>query len=136
MIIVEVKRFGNPELRGRAVIAQTLDYIAGIATVDERELCLKLSDGQTETLEALVSHCFPATAHPNWLARDYRRALMTGEVLAIIVCDQVPPGTRDQVEALAQQQALAFELRIIELTSYVCTTQPGDVIVQAQPMLP
>ena len=77
VIIIEVKRLGNPELRGRAVIAQTLDYVAGITTIDERALCLKLSGGQSETLEALTALCFPSATHPDWLARDYRRALAT-----------------------------------------------------------
>ena len=39
--VVEVKRFGNRELRGRSVISQILDYGAALGNLDERNQVLR-----------------------------------------------------------------------------------------------
>ncbi len=130
LVVVEVKRLGNPELQGRAVIAQVVDYVATAAAMAEGDLVRSLSADHA-TWEELVRATWPQEQHADWLAADLRRNIAEGRVVIVVACDVVPDGVAEMVRAVANQQALAFELRIIEVTPFVCAARPGEILLQA-----
>jgi hypothetical protein len=130
LVVIEVKRLGNPELQGRAVIAQVVDYVATAAAMPEGDLVGTLSAGHT-TWDELVRATWPDEPHPDWLAGHLRRSIADGRVVIVVACDVVPDGVAEMVRAVANQQALAFELRIVEVTPFVCTARPDEVLLQA-----
>lgn len=129
VVVVEVKRQGNPGLFGRSVIAQVTDYAATFATLDEAELCELLLPGRGHVaLTQVASELFPLSRDAMALGRAYADRFRDGDLTLVIACDVAPPGVREWIEAVASQSALAFKLLLIEITPWVCGSRPGDVL--------
>lgn len=119
VIVIEVKRYVNPELRDRAVIAQIIDYASSFAALSEKD-CIKLfADDHQETWTDSISAMFPKEPSPDELADMLLRRMQTGEVNLIIACDKIPSGLPDVVSGIATQSAFGFGLDLIEVVPWV-----------------
>lgn len=128
VVVVEVKRHGNPELKGRHVVAQVIDYAATLSTLDEAEQTKIFAEQRRGTLVESVAAAFPGKQRPELLAKTIAKRLKKGEVTLIIACDHEPPGLSEFVEAAASQTALGFTLRVVEITPYAADGQSGVVL--------
>lgn len=119
VIVVEVKRYVNPELKDRAVIAQIIDYASSFAALTE-EQCVQLFDAtDASTWTDCVSTLFPEDAAPDELAEVLYGRMQRGELNLVIACDKIPAGLPDVVSGIASQSALGFELDLLEVVPYV-----------------
>lgn len=130
LVVVEAKRSSNAELYGRAVVAQVVDYVATAASTSEADL-LRAFGSPATNWEEFARQAWPEEPHVEWFAASIRRKLKEGHVCLVIACDRAPDGLVEIVQAVANQQALAFELRVVEITPFVCAEQPGTVMLQA-----
>jgi len=129
VVAVEVKRFGNPELKGRAVLAQLVEYATALSTLSEMELANLFMPG-AQSWSATVGLMFPQVSSAPQLAAALLRKLRDGEISLIVACDVAPPGLAKYVRAAAGQQSLAFTLRVVEITP-LTTGRPEDGILFA-----
>jgi hypothetical protein len=131
IVIVEAKLGDNPELRGRQVIAQVVEYAASVANLSDEALLTWLR-ADDERWADFVARTFRNAKTPDLLAAELRRRMRDAELHLVIVCDRAPAGLRDLVRAVAGQAALgAFTLRVVELTPYVAEGVPGILLVPA-----
>jgi len=136
VVIVEVKRFGNPELTGRDVIAQIVDYAAALSTMSEDMLAARF--GRTSPsirFAEVVKSEFPSLPDPQGLTTEFLRRFSQGDLVLVIACDKVPEEIAVWIRAIGNQSALNFELRVVEVTPYVCDDAPGEVIYSAVPVV-
>jgi len=130
VVVVEAKLGDNPELRGRAVVAQVVTYAASVANLDDAEALDWLGEEEDSSWSDLVRRIFPAVPEPDRLAEALRRRMRDAEIHLIIVCDAVPDGLRELVKAVAGQAALgAFQLHVVELAPYVADGVEGVLLV-------
>jgi len=129
VILVEVKRFGNPELRDRSVIAQIVDYASTIQTLDEPELCRVFGRSVSSTWADLVQSWFPEEPEPEDLADTFRQRLECGEVNLVIACDRIPAGVIDVVRGISTQAAVGFELDLVEITPCHRSDEPAGPVM-------
>jgi hypothetical protein len=127
VVVVEVKLNDNPELRGRMVVAQVVEYAASLATYSESELTRlfgkQLPEGAHFT--DVVRACFPECQDPIDLAAELVRKMRAAEIHLVIACDIAPEGLRELVAAVTAQHSLGnYELRVCELVPYVGSTGP------------
>jgi len=115
VLVIEVKRLSNPDLRGRSVIAQVVGYAATLAASDEDSLVQALSEGRHSTWDALCKEDFPTVSRPKSLANTIRRRLRDAELHLVIACDEAPETLADWVRAAGRQSALGFNLHVIEV---------------------
>jgi hypothetical protein len=115
VVAVEVKRFGNPELAGRAVLAQLVEYATALSTLSEISLASLFVPGAQSWSDA-VRTMFPQVSNPVQLASALLRKMREGEISLIVACDVAPSGLAKYVRAAAAQQSLAFRLRVVEIT--------------------
>jgi hypothetical protein len=129
VIVVEVKRYVNPELRNRAVIAQIIDYASSFAAVSEQQATEIFGGGNDATWTELVQRWFPDDARPDELAAVLLARLQSGELNLVIACDRIPPGLPDVVAGIASQRALGFDLDLVEVVPFVCeTTDTAEIL--------
>lgn len=119
VVVLEVKRLGNPELRGRAVVSQVVGYATSLAATDEATLVGTLSRGTHRTWEALVRADFPRSARPDALAKRFRKRVADAELCMAIVCDEAPEALAEWVRAAGRLSALAFSIHVVEITPLV-----------------
>ncbi len=119
VIVVEVKRLGNAELRGRSVVSQVVGYAASLAAADEATLVRTLTGGRCSSWEALCREDFPRVARPASLARRLRRRVAEAELHLVIACDEAPESLADWVRAAGRQSALGFDLHVVEVRPMV-----------------
>lgn len=132
IVIVEVKLGDNPELRGRPVVAQLVEYAASVANLSDEELLTWLRAEEGESWLDFVRRSFPHAEQPERLGTALRRRMREAELHLVIVCDGAPDGLRDLVRAVAGQAALgAFKLHVVELTPYVAEGVTGLLLVPA-----
>jgi len=129
IVVVEAKLGDNPDLKGRPVIAQVIEYAASVANLSDEDLLAWLrADG--DSWAEFVQHTFPNAENPDRLAAALRRRMKDAELHLVIVCDRAPDGLRDLVRAVAGQAALgAFKLHVVELTPYVADGVSGILLV-------
>ncbi|MEK6237834.1 MAG: hypothetical protein N2C14_24250 [Planctomycetales bacterium] len=114
VIVVEVKRYVNPELKDRAVIAQIIDYASSFAALTEQQ-CLQLFGTKEDaTWTDAVDAMFPGDEAPDELAEVLFLRMQRGELNLVIACDKIPPGLPDVVAGITSQNALGFELDLLE----------------------
>jgi len=118
VVVIEVKKHGNPELNGRHVVAQVIDYAATLSALDESAQTAIFGSNARETLAQSLSAAFPNKKRPDLLAKTIASRLEKGEITLIIACDRAPHGLGDFVDAAASQSALGFTLRVVEITPY------------------
>lgn len=139
VIVVEVKLADNPDLSGRKVIAQVVEYAGSIAAYPEEQL-VELFDGdlpEGSRFSDVVRKHLPKCSKPVELADELMRKIQAAELHLVVACDQAPEGLRKLVAAVTAQQALgSYELRVCELVPYVAPDNaaaghlliPSDII--------
>ena len=128
VVVVEVKRSGNPELNGRHVVAQVVDYAATLSSLDDSGRAALFGELRRETLAQTVAAAFPNKSRPDLLANTLGDRLADGEITLVIACDRVPEGLGDFVEAAASQSALGFTIRVLEVRPYTPSGQTEPVL--------
>ncbi len=118
IIIVEVKRYGNPELRDRAVIAQVIDYASTIQSLGEIELCNAFASSSDQTWTELTNTWFPLENDPEDLALLLHQRMRTGQINLVIACDRIPTGLFDVARGVSTQSAVGFELDLVEIRPF------------------
>lgn len=130
VIVVEVKRSVNPELRDRAVIAQIIDYASSFAALTDDEL-LRVFGAQSnvDTWGGLIAEYFPDEADQDELANVLASRLADGELNLVIACDKIPPGLPDIVRGVTQQRSLGFDLDLVEVVPFARdSTSDSDIL--------
>ncbi len=127
IVVVEVKRLGNPELRGRAVLAQVVDYAATLSSTDEGTLVSRLTSGRVASWEQLCRLEFGHTQRPDMLARRFQSRIEEAEIHLVIACDEAPAALADWVRAAGRQSALGFDLHVVEVRPLVPSQGPRAV---------
>lgn len=121
VVVVEVKLEDNPDLRGRRVIAQLVEYAASLARYSEDDLTALFGAGAGHaTFGDIVREQLPECPDPDDLATELVRRIQAAEIHLVIACDRVPNGLPELVGSVTAQHALGnYELRIVELAPYV-----------------
>ena len=119
VVVVEVKRLVNPELRdGRRAIAQGVEYASLLSSVSEAELVRSLTKGKHSSWDLLCRHDLGhGAASP--LANVLRNRIRDGDVHLVIACEEAPPDLADLVRAAANSSRLAFALHVVEVRPMV-----------------
>lgn len=121
VILVEVKLFSNPELRDRRVIAQTVDYVASISALREKELVkfINRNDDTNLTWSSLVEHLFPEEEYVEELAKVIYENIKMGNINIIIACDRAPVGLYEIIRSVSNQSVLGFTMDVVEIVPFV-----------------
>jgi hypothetical protein len=135
--IVEVKRYGNPELAGRKVISQVLDYGATLTTLSEPEqVKLFRNEGSNaESFEQLVVELYRKATKPAALASKIRRQLQYGQLYYMIACDRAPIGLGEWVRSVSQSSTTDFTIRVLEVCPYQQNGEPDTLIWFSAPII-
>ncbi|GAB6064872.1 hypothetical protein JCM30394_36100 [Deferrisoma palaeochoriense] len=131
-VVVEVKRFVNPELRDRRVIAQIVDYASAFAALDREDLLatfLRGDDPTNRTWAEFVAGCFPEIPEPEELANALAAKVASGRIHLVIACDKAPEGLDEAIRGVARQSALEFDLQLVEVTPHVRPDATTDDVV-------
>ena len=129
IVIVEVKRFGNDELKGRHVIAQAVDYASSMSALDEGQLTRLFNGGEAAHWVDVVRRHFGEEHDVEDLAASLLRRATRGEVHVVVACDKVPLGLREMARGVSAQSALSFSLQVVEVTPFVpLDGQSGQVM--------
>lgn len=128
VIVVEVKRSVNPELRDRAVIAQIIDYASSIAAMTEPQIVDLFGSSGDRTWTECVQSMFGDLVEEE-LAAVLLDRMQAGELNLIIACDKIPTGLTDVVSGIASQSAVAFDLDVIEVAPFVkAEGDPSEIL--------
>lgn len=120
VVVVEVKRYVNPELRDRAVIAQIIDYASSFAALSEERLAALFGSGKDSlTWGELVDRMFPDDRDSDELAEALLNRIHNGQLNLVIACDKIPAGLPAIVAGIASQETLGFDLDLVEITPFV-----------------
>lgn len=123
VIIVEVKRSVNPELKDRRVIAQIVDYAASFSAMSEKEI-VALFDSEYSSNEMLwsqiIQNHFPSEDNCDELAEILMNRFLSGELNLVIACDKAPTGLDELIKGVSTQSALGFKIDLVEITPYIC----------------
>lgn len=118
VVLVEVKRYVNPELRERAVIAQIVDYSSSIQSLTEPELTQAFSRIAVAHASwfSLVNTWFANEDEAEELAATFLERMANGEVNLVIACDRIPAGLTAVVAGVVAQASVGFDLDLVEIT--------------------
>ena len=119
VIVVEVKRSVNPELRDRAVIAQIIDYASSFASLSELQCVQLFGSAADQTWTDVITRLFPHDPTPDDLADVLLSRMKSGEINLVIACDRVPAGLPDVVAGILAQHTLGFDLDLVEVVPFV-----------------
>ena len=119
IVIVEVKRFGNDELKGRHVIAQAVDYASSMSALDEGQLTRLFNGGEPAHWVDVVRRHFGEQHDVEDLAASLLRRATRGEVHVVVACDKVPLRTAGDGSGSLGESALSFSLQVVEVTPFV-----------------
>lgn len=121
LIIVEVKRFVNPELSDRRVIAQVVDYAASFAALREEQLVsiFGRNGPNSSTWAEVVQHLFPDENDTDELADVILSNIRAGNIHILIACDRAPRGLNEIVRGVATQSVLGFCMAVLEIIPYI-----------------
>ena len=119
IIVVEVKRHINPELKDRRVIAQIVDYAASFSVLSEEEIIsLFNKNNNTENWADTIESLFPKETDIEELAHLFLSRFNTGRINLVIACDQAPTGIEELIKGIAKQETLEFDLSLVEIIPY------------------
>lgn len=138
VVVVEVKKASNPELKDRAVIAQIIDYAASFARLDEAAALQMFSGGEMQAASwgELIARLFPDDLNADDLSEVLLDRMRRGEINLVIACDRVPAGLAEIVEGVASQHALGFDLDLVEVVPFVGPDwEAGDILFVPSPRL-
>lgn len=129
VIVVEVKRSTNPELRDRRVIAQAIDYAASLSALSESELAELFSQGKENFWGSVVTSLFPGDEEPEELAATLLSNIRNGKLHIIIACDKAPMGLEELARSVSVQSYLNFSLDVLEITPFISENGFSDQIM-------
>ena len=115
VVVVEVKRLVNPELRGRHVVAQVVGYAATLSSLAEDDLVRSLSGGRHATWLDLCREHFHGVRRVEQVAARLQRRVKDAEIDLVVACDAAPPELAEWVRAAGRQSALGFNLHVVEV---------------------
>lgn len=135
--VVEVKRFGNSELRGRKVISQILDYGATLCSLGEadRAALFSVTDTPAKRLEELAQQLVGDSSRARWVAKSFRDRLNRAQLHYIIACDEAPDGLADWIRTASRNDATDYQISVLEISPFVSTERPGEFIWLSQPLV-
>lgn len=117
VIVVEVKLGDNPDLTNRAVFAQIVEYSSGISTLAENGELDSLFDDE---LSQLARAWFPELENVDEFVDVVCDRCARGDIDLVVACDRSPSNFDSLAGALDRQTALAFRLRVVEVTPMIC----------------
>jgi hypothetical protein len=129
VIVVEVKRSSNPELRDRRVIAQAIDYAASLSALSKKELAELFSHGRENIWISLVNSIFPSDKDPEELAATLLSNIRTGKLHIVVACDKAPVGLYELAKSVSVQSYLSFSLDVLEITPFLPDNGATDQIM-------
>jgi len=129
VVIVEVKRFINPELRERDVIAQAIDYVSSLTALTADDLARLFNGGIHADWGELVRSHFPDDLQPDELADTIRANVRDGNIHIVVACDKAPEGVFELARSVSAQSHLGFSLDVVEVTPFVPKDGPADAIM-------
>jgi hypothetical protein len=129
VIVVEVKRSLNPELKDRRVIAQAIDYAASLSALSEKELARLFSQGRESVWISLMNSLFPGDEEPEELAAALLSNIGTGKIHVVIACDKAPAGLYELAKSVSVQSYLSFSLDVLEITPFLSDNGVADQIM-------
>ncbi|PNE04197.1 hypothetical protein A15D_00377 [Alcanivorax sp. MD8A] len=135
--VVEVKRYSNPELAGRKVVSQILDYGATITTLPEPDQ-VRLFRGPGSvalSFEELVGEVFSDCRNASALAARLARQLKYGQLHYIIACDRAPDGLSAWIKSISQSDATDFSVSVVEVSPYQREEGEGGIIWFSAPKI-
>ncbi|MAT73287.1 MAG: hypothetical protein CMJ58_27695 [Planctomycetaceae bacterium] len=134
--VVEVKRFGNAELRGRHVISQILDYGATICSLGEADQATLFSKSSppAKRLDELAHQLVEDSARARWVAKSFRDRLNGAQLHYIIACDEAPEGLADWIRSASRNDATDYQISVLEVSPFVSAERPGEVVWLSQPV--
>lgn len=115
VVVVEVKRLSNPELRGRDVVSQVVSYAASLTATPEARLVHTLTRGRCQSWEELCRADFTGLIQPDAVAKRLRQRVSRAELHLVIACDEAPTTLAEWVRAAGRQSALGFDLHVVEV---------------------
>jgi hypothetical protein len=133
VMVVEVKRLGNRELRGRDVVSQVVDYAATLSEADEDVLVKALSRGECSSWGELCDRDFP-NARKRTLARAFKSKVENADLHLVVACDRAPARLAEWIRAAGNQSALAFQLSVVEVRPFVSSRRNKDAGIAWVPM--
>jgi hypothetical protein len=129
VVVVEVKRSSNPELRDRRVIAQAIDYAASLSALSEKELAGLFSQGREDVWISLVNFLFQSDKDPEELAAKLLSNIRAGKLHVIVACDKAPVGLYELAKSVSVQSYLSFSLDVLEITPFLPGNGAADPIM-------
>ncbi|EWG99940.1 hypothetical protein [Halomonas sp. BC04] len=134
--IVEVKRFGNRELRGRNVISQILDYGATLCSLDERAQAALFSQDLPDCtrLEDVAFKLVGDSNRARWVAQSYRNRLSQGQLHYIIVCDEAPEGLSGWIRSASRSDATDYQISVLEISPFQDKEFSEEIMWLSQPV--
>jgi len=135
--VVEVKRFGNAELRGRQVISQILDYGATLCSLGEADQAALFSDTDTpaKRLDELAERMVGNPSRARWVAKSFRDRLNRAQLHYIIACDEAPDGLAEWIRTASRNDATDYQISVLEVSPFVCAECPGEFLWLSQPVV-
>jgi len=130
VVIVEVKRHGNEELKDRRVIAQAIDYAASFSALNENQIIRLFNPGHSPNCSwpELIQELFPLEPEYDELAFELLSRFSSGNLNIVIACDKAPFGLNELVKGVAKQSSLEFDLNLVEVAPYVKENSPPTEI--------
>lgn len=135
--IVEVKRFGNTELRGRHVISQILDYGATLSSLSEADQAALFSASRPPAmrLDELAQRFGGNSTRARQVAQNFRDRLNRAQLHYIIACDEAPEGLADWIRTASRNDATDYQISVLEVSPFVSTECPGEFVWLSQPVI-
>jgi hypothetical protein len=121
IVVVEVKRYINDELKDRRVISQIVDYAASFSALntDEISKIFNKTNSSTSDWGNIVYELFPNENDCEELASLFLSKLESGNINLIIACDKAPLGINELIKGISKQSTLEFDLKLLEITPYI-----------------
>lgn len=121
VLVVEVKLFGNSELRDRRVVAQVLEYAACLSKASERDLAVLFGGSPSESWAEFVDAQFRGkVGNTKALANQLLQRFRSRNLQLAIAADEVPEGLTELVDGVVGQNAVGdYEFRVIEIATFV-----------------
>lgn len=121
VIVVEVKRFINPELKDRRVLAQIIEYAGSFAALNEKDILNLFNkvSSHFETWSDLIKSFFPNEDNYEELANVILNRIQSGNINLIIACDKAPSGLDELIKGISSLNSLEFNLDVIEITPFI-----------------
>ena len=136
VILIEVKKYGNPELRDRRVISQILDYASAFTQKSKEEIYRVFMKGnKNENWYDYIRELFPKIDDYGNLADELINKMISGNINIMISCDKLPHGVKEIIEGLCTQSAIDYKLDVLEITPYIKDENKEKIIFIPKPRI-